>query len=167
MFSLLILLFSLFACVSAAEFPSVIGTFSGMADWYEFTTKPDDSSSLGSDIVNYKQDTRLTFSQQQGPFFRGKEYYADDSYPDGWKFVANLYGIMTEKMSHDSSKTAAYSMRIDEWLNDDTADLDSSIETIGSFAGVLLNDTLTIDYTGGTKSRNKFGAQQMVLKLVQ
>ena len=86
----------------------MIGTFSGMADWYEFTTAPDqkqgDPSSLGSAIINYKQNTRLTLMEQTGPFVRGSEYYEDSTAPDGWKFVANLYGIITHEPSEQAGK---------------------------------------------------------------
>ena len=159
-----VLLFAVVSVTATSEFPSVVGIFSGMADWYEFKTTPNDIKShpLGSDIINYKQDTRLVFTEQQGPFFRGTEYYADETQLEGWAFVANLYGIMTEMAELDGKPV--YSMRIDEWLNESSADLESSDVTVGSFTGILNNDTLSVEYTGGTKSRNKFGAQHIVMK---
>ena len=163
-------------------YPDMIGTFSGMADWYEFTTAPDqkqgDPSSLGSAIINYKQNTRLTLMEQTGPFVRGSEYYEDSSAPDGWKFVANLYGIITHEPSEQAGKEATtYRVRLSEWLNEDESEQRASVETIGAFMGRLQltgssNDSssggnstmqLLLDYTGRTMGRDKFGAQHMVL----
>lgn len=133
---------------TAADFPDVTGSFNGMANWFEFTTDP--SKEYGSDIINYKQNTRLSFTEQEGPFFRGKEYYQDNSQPTGWKFVASLYGIMT-KQADD-----IYSVRFSEYLNQNKTTIDNSIETIGLFTGTLHQVkhsplTMKIDYTGGTK----------------
>ena len=162
-------------------FPDMLGTFSGLADWYEFNTTPEegDPMSLGSDIINYKQNTRLKLTEQTGPFVRGGEWYEDNSAPGGWAFVANLYGIITHV---PGTADNIYSVRLSEWLNEKEGELVDSVETIGSFHGQLQlegatseansainNNTisrvmqLALDYTGGTARRNKFGAQHMVL----
>lgn len=51
------------ACATGA-FPSVLGIFMGMADWYEFNV--DTSKPLGGAVANYQQNTRLVFTEQQG-----------------------------------------------------------------------------------------------------
>jgi len=48
----------------ANAFPSVVGTFMGMADWYEF--KVDVSKPMGGEVANYQQKTRLVFTEQEG-----------------------------------------------------------------------------------------------------
>jgi hypothetical protein len=159
--------------------PSVIGTFQGLADWYEFQVDLASPASLGGEVSNYQQDTRLTFLEQEGPFFRGKEYYADSTQPDGWKFVANLFGIMSRANLQQWNRNGDFVIRINEWLNQDASALDASTETVGSFTGYLVynnNSTgsptgadvpqMYLEYTGQTKARNKFGAQHFVAKLV-
>jgi hypothetical protein len=49
---------------AAGAFPNVLGTFMGMADWYEF--KVDASKPLGGAIANYQQNARLVFTEQEG-----------------------------------------------------------------------------------------------------
>ncbi len=166
--ALLHFLFLLLLVVAAtsSEFPQVVGTFQGMADWYEFMV--DESEDFGGSIINYQQNTKLIWTEQQGPFFRGSEYYEDPSYPTGWKFVCNLYGIMTEK----TNQKGTYSVRISEYLNEDIGKLEKSTETIGIFTGTLINSTnsvpeFSLEYTGETMKRNKFGAQHFVATLVQ
>ena len=147
-----------------------------MADWYEFQVDTSVPAGLGGPITNYQQNTRLTFTEQQGPFFRGKEYYADSSEPTGWKFVANLYGIMSRSGRTDDN--GLYSVRINEWLNEEPDALQQSIETVGVFTGVMSYNSSTspdhdagsvpeiaVEYTGQTKARNKFGAQHFVAKM--
>jgi len=51
------------ACATGV-FPNVLGTFMGMAEWYEFNV--DTSKPLGGDVTNYQQNTRLVFTEQQG-----------------------------------------------------------------------------------------------------
>ncbi len=159
--------------------PNVIGTFQGLADWYEFQVDLATPASVGGPISNYQQDTRLTFTEQEGPFFRGKEYYADSSQPNGWKFVANLFGIMSRVNVDKWNRNGEFVIRINEWLNQDASALDASAETVGSFSGYLIynnNSTgsptgvdapeMSLEYTGQTKARNKFGAQHFVAKLI-
>ena len=79
--------------------------------------------------------------------------------------LTNLFGIMTAS----PNKAGVYTLRINEYLNEDLIAQDLSIETLGVFTG-LLNSTaaapeMGLEYTGGTKARNKFGAQHMVVKL--
>jgi len=52
------------ACAGAGAYPNVIGTFMGMADWYEF--KVDASKTMGGEVSNYQQNTRLVFTEQKG-----------------------------------------------------------------------------------------------------
>ena len=162
-------LFVALIALSVADnaFPSMIGSFEGNADWYEFTTNP--GSEYGSDIINYKQLTRLSFTEQEGPFFRGQEYYKDDSKPNGWAFVASLYGIMT-KQQHQLGDEVIYSVRFSEYLNQNKTVIESSLETIGSFSGTLATSTaatkpfsMNVAYTGNTSDQKKYGAQHMVL----
>ena len=142
------------------DYPSVIGKFNGMADWYEFMTDPSmGPQKYGTAIENYKQKTRLMFTEQQGPFFRGSEYYALNEEETEWKFVANLFGIM-------SGVDGMLELRINEYLNEDDEAVEKSIETMGVFTGKLINNsTMFLQYTGLTSSKNKFGAQHMVLKM--
>ena len=82
--------------------------------------------------------------------------------------MANLDGIMT---AGDGNTGGVFSLRINEWQNADLASQDASDVTIGVFTGTLNNSTtvaepqMTLEYTGGTKARNKFGAQHLVAKL--
>jgi hypothetical protein len=140
------------------EYPSVIGKFNGMADWYEFRTDPPlGAQQYGSPIENYKQKTRLQFTEQQGPFFRGVEYYALNEEETEWEFVANLFGIM-------SGLDGMLELRINEYLNEDDEAIEKSTQTMGVFTGKLINNsTMFLQYTGLTSSKNKFGAQHMVL----
>jgi hypothetical protein len=70
-------------------------------------------------------------------------------------------------------------IRINEWLNVDAPSLEASTETVGVFTGTMVyyNSTggnptgsdvpeMSLEYTGQTKARNKFGAQHFVAKLV-
>lgn len=140
------------------EYPSIIGKFNGLADWYEFTSDPS-LGQYGSAIENYKQKTRLQFTEQQGPFFRGAEYYALNEEETEWKFVANLFGIM-------SGLDGMLELRINEYLNEDAEAIEKSTETMGVFTGKLINNgTMFLQYTGLTSSKNKFGAQHMVLEM--
>ena len=120
-------------------------------------------------ILSLLVQTSLSFFSLSppGPFFRGTEYYEDSSQPTGWAFVANLYGIMTAS----PNKAGVYTLRINEFLNEDSAAQDASDVTVGVFTGQLSNCTaepeMSLQYTGGTKVRNKFGAQHLVAKLQQ
>ncbi len=100
------------------------------------------------------------------------EYYEDASAPTGWTFSSNLYGIMTH-----TTTSGTYSVRINEWLNADSKTINSSNDTIGSFTGFLntlsapplpplpMIPQMTLEYTGETKMRNKFGAQHLIVQL--
>jgi len=86
--------------------------------------------------------------------------------------MANLYGIMTANASAAAAEEV-FSLRINEWQNAESAAQDASDVTMGVFTGVLNNSTtapfdvpqMTLEYTGSNKSRNKFGAQHMVVQL--
>jgi hypothetical protein len=159
---LLSLCLALLCATTAIEsFPSLLGTFQGEADWYEFTV--DTTKEMGSDIINYKQLTNIVVTEQQGPFFRGKEYYADSSAPNGWAFVADLFGIISRTRTQ-----GLYSVRFNEWLNEPTAQVDKSSETLGVFSGVLDYNSssssnkeeqapfMALEYTGGTRAADKY-----------
>jgi len=74
-------------------------------------------------------------------------------------------------MTASPNKAGVYTLRINEFLNEDSAAQDASDVTVGVFTGLLSNSTaepeMSLQYTGGTKVRNKFGAQHLVVKLQQ
>ena len=143
----------------------VNGRFEGQADWYEFVVDP--NKQLGGDIVNFKQYTRIEICEQTGPFIRGTEWYQESE--NSWKFVANLFGIISPMSPTLNNKM--FSVRMEEWLNEPTHDVDTSRETLGLFTGVLTQDVssnasvLSLQYTGATRKVDKFGAQHMQLSL--
>ena len=153
------------------DFPDLMGVYEGMANWYEFETAP---KLEDPKILHFKQNTRIEITEQEGPFIRGKEYYADSSTESGWKFTMRVFGIIS-RLKTWTQKDNQFSIRMQEWLNEPTKDVMQSSETMGTFTGVFYQNSSSLDdynqmalqYTGNTKMADKYGAQHMLLRLVQ
>jgi hypothetical protein len=70
---LLALLVSIPGIFARSEVVSILGTYEGPSDWYEFFV--DETRELGSETVMYPQPMQIKITQQNGSFVRGTTSY--------------------------------------------------------------------------------------------